>query len=119
MGNPLMSPPEVAIMRIPTAHSYEVPIYLDWGGWNYCPWPLEIAAVGRHWSKTHGAELVGIKPDGLEFTISRKPANHREAVALLKEHLGFAPASEALDREMAEELAAELLVLDSWFFWWD
>ena len=110
---------QVAIMRIPTAHSYEIPVYLDWGGWNACPSPLEIAAVGRYWEGTHGATLVAMGADKLEFSVTRRPANHAEAVVLLKEHLSFAPDNAELDQDMLEGLAAELQGSDYWFFWWD
>jgi hypothetical protein len=110
---------QVAIMRVPTVQSYEVPVYLDWGGWNACPSPLEIAAVGRYWEGTHGATLVAMGADKLEFSVTRRPANHAEAVALLKEHLSFAPDNAELDQDMLEEMAAELQGSDYWFFWWD
>jgi uncharacterized protein DUF4253 len=110
---------EVAIMRIPTVHSYEIPVYLDWGGWNACPASLEMAAVGRYWEETHGARLVAMGSDKLEFHVSRTPANHAEAIALLKEHLSFAPENLEFDQDMLEGAAAELQVRDSWFFWWD
>jgi hypothetical protein len=110
---------QVSIMRIPTVHSYEIPVYLDWGGWNACPPSLEMAAVGRYWEETHGARLVAMGADKLEFQVSRRPANHAEAVALLKEHLSFAPENLELDQDMLEGAAAELRVSNSWFFWWD
>ena len=57
--------------------------------------------------------------DKLEFSVTRRPANHAEAVALLKEHLSFAPGNAELDQDMLETAAAELRGSDYWFFWWD
>ena len=111
--------PQVAIMRIPTRESHTIPVYLDWGGWNAVPSPLEIAAISRHWGETYGAELAAIGSDTLEFTVRRKPASHAEAVALLKEQYSFAPDTWEYDRDMLEGAAAELRNGDSWFFWWD
>lgn len=108
-----------ALMRIPTPHAYWIPVYLGWGDWNAVPSPLEIAAVARHWGETYGAMLSAIASDQLEFSVARKPATHQEAVALLKEHYCFAPDTYELDRSFLEQAAAELLVLDSWTFWWD
>jgi hypothetical protein len=109
----------VAIMRIPTAHSAWIPAYLDWGGWNAVPTPLEIAAVARHWAETHGATLVAMTSDQLEFAITKRPSSHSDAVALLKEHYAFAPDTYELDQDMLQQAAAELQVVDSWTFWWD
>lgn len=108
-----------ALMRIPTPHAYWIPVYLGWGSWNSVPSPLEIAAVARHWGETYGATLIAMTSDQLEFSVARKPATHQEAVALLKEHYCFAPDTYELDRSYLEQAAAELLVLDSWTFWWD
>lgn len=108
-----------ALMRIPTPHAYWIPVYLGWGSWNAVPSPLEIAAVARHWGETYGVTLIAMTSDRLEFSVARKPATHQEAVALLKEHYCFAPDTYELDRSFLEQAAAELLVLDSWTFWWD
>ena len=77
--------PQVAIVRIPTTESHTIPVYLDWGSWNDVPSPLEIVAVSRYWGERYGARLIAIGSDKLEFTVARRPADHAEAVALLKE----------------------------------
>lgn len=111
--------PQVSIMRIPTTESHTIPVHLDWGGWNAAPTPLEIVAVSRYWGESYGARLTAIGSAQLEFTVTRKPAGHAEAVTLLKEQYCFAPDNWQNDRNMLEEAAAELLVSDTWFFWWD
>lgn len=111
--------PEVAIMRIPTRERYTIPLYLDWGGWNAVPSSRDLAAVARYWQETHGASLVAIRSDVLEFTATRKPASHAEAIALLKEQYSFAPDTWEFDQDMLEAAAAELRVNSSWFLWWD
>lgn len=111
--------PEVAIMRIPTAHRHTIPLYLDWGGWNAVPAPAEIAAVALHWQQAYGARLLAIGSDRLEFAVSRRPASHAEAIVLLKEQFVFAPDNWENDRSMLEDAAAHLQVADSWVFWWD
>jgi hypothetical protein len=110
---------QVAIMRIPTAHGYEVPAYLSWSENVDAPSSLEIAAVGRYWEETHGATLVAMGPDKLEFSVTRRPGNHAEAVALLKEHVSFASETLQFDQDMLEGAAADLQASDQWFFWWD
>ena len=111
--------PEVAIMRVPTTDSHTIPVYLDWGSWNAVPSPAEIVAVCRHWGEAYGARLTVIRSDALEFTVARKPATHAAAVALLKEHCCFSRDIWENDRGDLEQAAAQLLVSDTWFFWWD
>jgi hypothetical protein len=113
------SVPQVAIMRIPTPESHAITAYLDWGGWNAAPSPLEIVAVSRHWGEAYGARLIAMGSAQLEFTVARRPTSHREAVALLKEQYCFAPDNWDSDQTGLEEAAAELQVSDTWFFWWD
>ncbi len=111
--------PQVAIVRIPTTESHTIPVYLDWGSWNDVPSPLEIVAISRYWGERYGARLIAIGSDKLEFTVARKPADHAEAVALLKEQYCFAPDNWEYDRSSLEQAAAELREMDTWFFWWD
>ncbi len=111
--------PEVAIVRIPTTESHTILAYLDWGGWNAVPSSLELVAISRYWGERYGARLIAIGSDKLEFTVARKPADHAEAVALLKEQYCFAPDNWEYDRSGLEQAAAELRVMDTWFFWWD
>jgi hypothetical protein len=113
------SVPELAIMRIPTTDTHTVPVYLDWGGWNAVPSPLEIVAVSRHWGELYGARLTAIGSDVLEFTVARRPTTHSAAVALLKEQYCFAPDNWENDQQVLEEAAAQLLVSNTWYFWWD
>ena len=110
---------DVAIMRVPTPKPYAIPLYFDWGGWNAVPRSHELAAVARYWQDAHGARLVAVSADQLEFQVARKPATHAEAVALFKEHYAFASENWDFDQDMLEGAAAELRLRDSWTFWWD
>ena len=110
---------EVAIVRVPAASSEELAVYLWWGGWNAAPSPEMIVAVARYWKEAYGSELVGMGPDLLEFHASRKPPDHASAIALLKEHYGFAPDSFEFYVPFLEESAAYLRTNSSWGFWWD
>jgi Domain of unknown function (DUF4253) len=110
---------QVAIVRVPAASSDELPAYFEWGGWNAVPSTEMIVAVAGHWKQTYGSELVAMGPDLLEFHVSRRPADHATAVALLKEHYVFAPDGFEFDRESLERAAAHLRASTSWVFWWD
>jgi hypothetical protein len=109
---------QVALVRVPTAHSWEIPAYFLFGGWNFIATPEQMVAVAKYWHERWGAEICGICQGSLEFRVARKPASHPEAVALLREHYLFCSEIE-LDQDVLEEMAADLRVMDYWFFWWD
>ena len=109
---------EVALVRVPTPHSWEIPAYFLFGGWNFIATPEQMVAVAKYWHERWGAEICGICLESLEFRVARKPASHEEAVALVREHYLFCSELE-FDQEFLEGLAAELRVMDYWLFWWD
>lgn len=109
---------EVALVRVPTPHSWEIPAYFLFGGWNFIASPAQMVAVAKYWHERWGAEICGICQESLEFRVARKPPSHEEAVALLREHYLFCSEIE-LDQDALEEMAADLRVMDYWFFWWD
>jgi Domain of unknown function (DUF4253) len=109
---------EVALVRVPTPNSWEIPAYFLFGGWNFIATPEQMVAVAKYWHERWGAEICGICQESLEFRVARKPTGHKEAVALLHEHYLFCSEME-LDEDGLEEMAADLRVMDYWFFWWD
>jgi len=110
---------KVAIVHVPAHAPDELPLFLDWGGWNAVPSSQVITAVARYWNTTCGAELVAVGPDLLEFAIARKPETPDAALALRREHVLFAPDSYEFDRGELEKAASMLRVANSWVFWWD
>jgi hypothetical protein len=110
--------PEVALVRVPTANSWEIPAYFLFGDWNGNPVPAQMVSVAKYWHERYGAVICGIGEETLEFRVARKPATHQEAVALVREHYWFCQELE-LDQTFLEDLAADLQVSDYWLFWWD
>jgi hypothetical protein len=104
----------VHIALIPTSDRTEIPAYLHWGGWNACPEPHHHVAAARHWRDTYGAELISMASDVVEYRVARRPKDRAEATALAHEHHDYCGETEEL-----LPYAAELLVLDWWYFWWD
>jgi hypothetical protein len=104
----------VHIALIPTNDRTEIPAYLHWGAWNACPAPHHHVAAARHWRDTYGAELISLSHDVAEFRVTRRPKDRAEAMALARDHHLYSSEIEEL-----APYAAELLVLDWWFFWWD
>ncbi len=111
--------PEVVIALVPTRNGWEVPAYLEWGGWNECPDPVEHVAVLKLWHEQYGAALVGLSSDTLELEVSKQPASRDEAIALATRQYAYCPDIVEQGVGTIEELAAGLMVTKTWFFWWD
>jgi hypothetical protein len=111
--------PEVFIALVPTKISWQVPIYLNFGGFNECPSPDDIASVLRYWEESYGAQLACLTHDVLEMNVFQPPETREAAMALAREQY-------LIDRDIVEQgtqtiegLAAELIHSEHWFFWWD
>ena len=109
----------VAIVEVPTAHHWEVPVYLDWGNWNAVPKSTTLAAVACHWERRYGARLIAVGNDQPEFSIERKPKTFREAAHVFREHFLFGPDPVELKETVLAQYAADLMLADTWVFWWD
>lgn len=106
--------PLIALTRIPTAEHWRLPLYVNFGGWNACPRPAEIAAFALRWHRLHGARIACITEDTLEFTVERPPESFEEARRLAMEHVLF--CSE--DFGDLSDYIAQLRSARRWFFWW-
>jgi hypothetical protein len=110
---------KVHIVLVPAEHSYEIPAYLSWGGWNACPAPDYQVAAFRSWHQRYGVEIVGIGGDVINARATRRPTTREEALALAREQ--YAYCSDIVDQgvETLSLLAATLMADDWWYFWWD
>lgn len=109
----------VHIVLVPARASWEVPAYLQWGGWNACPMPGVHVAALRSWNERFGAELIGISPDVLNVRVPKPLADRQKAMELAKEMYRYCP--DIVDQGVGEVavLAACLMAHRWWFFWWD
>jgi hypothetical protein len=111
--------PEVFIGLAPTKVSWQVPIYLNFGGFNDCPHPDDIGTVLRYWQEKHGAEMMCERHDVLELRVARPPRKRQDALLLAREQFLFCQDIVEQGTQSLERLAAELLNATRWFFWWD
>ncbi|MFG1346891.1 DUF4253 domain-containing protein [Xanthobacter autotrophicus DSM 431] len=107
--------PQAAIARIPVSESWQIPLILDFGGWNAAPEPAEMAAFARRWKALYGAEIACISEDSLEFAVERPPSSFEDAKRLAFEHTLFCQE----DLGDMDDYVASLRTARSWFFWWD
>jgi Domain of unknown function (DUF4253) len=111
--------PQVYIAKVPTANSWEVPAYLQLGGWNECPPPEALVAISKYWHERYGAEIVSATGDVLEYVVSRPPVTREAALELAQEQFLF--CGDLIHQGMGNvtNLAAILLEGQYWHFWWD
>jgi len=110
---------KVYIARIPTNHSYEIPAYLKYGGWNECPAPEEHVAMLRYWAERFGSEIYAITEDVIECTVEAPPKDKETSMALAKEQFVYCSDIVFQGTESIELLAASLKDSRAWYFWWD
>jgi len=109
----------VHILIIPTTEGFEVPAYLNWGGWNECPPPEIHVAALRKWHEEFGAELIGLSGDVMNLRVERRPRTRDEAIKLAREQYKY--YADIVDQGMNDisTLAAGLYASNWWYFWWD
>src|SRR5262249_36957201 len=124
---PLQPFPQTALVRIPTPRSWEIPAHVLFGfSGDGVPTPEQIIAVARDWHERYGADICAVGHLALEFRVQRPPADRREAVRLLREHLLFSSLiSEAFGgrpdmlHEYLRDTLAELPRQTYWQFGWE
>ena len=106
---------------LPTTEGWRVPAYLNFGGWNGCPYSPAQVCMMKHWQEHYGAEIMFMGSDTVAMYVSRPPQDRESALRLAWEQfaycsdtIGVAPGIETL-----EDLAAKLLNSSVWGFWWD
>ena len=109
---------EVVIAKIPTENPWEVFAWLPFGGWNECPEPEIMMAVGKYWFQKFGAVPAVISHDILEF-VAQPLRDRSAAVGLALEQYAF--CNDIIDQGCQEVcILADMLAKSSvWFFWWD
>lgn len=107
----------IHIATIPTQDNTAIPAYLNFGGWNACPYPHVFVAALRKWRADWGAELVAITSDTLDVRFPRKPASREAALDLCFEMMAL--GSDTLMDGDPAQFAAEAMLSEYWQFWWD
>jgi len=110
---------DIEIALLPTAHGWEAPAYLMWGGWNDVPPPDELVAIFKRWSTTFGADVVSMTGDVVEMSVASPPTEDATAIALAREHFLLAPDNVWQGTGDLATLAAAVLDAPVWYFWWD
>jgi hypothetical protein len=107
------------ILLVRVEHPYEVPAYLEFGGWNDCPAPGLQVAVLREWHKEYNARPACITGDVLECVLVNRPQTEAESMKLAADQWIFCEDIVAQGTQTVRKLAMEIWRSPTWFFWWD
>ncbi len=111
--------PTIYMGLVPATTSWQLPAFLHFGDWNYCPPPEEHAAVLKRWQEKYQAEVVGITHDIIELRVGDPPRSREQALVLACEQYSYAHDIVAQGVDRIAVLAAMLLNGSTWGFWWD
>ncbi|MBD2176469.1 DUF4253 domain-containing protein [Pseudanabaena sp. FACHB-1998] len=100
----------MALMLLPTSHSWETLAYLSWYGGSKGAIPLL-----KKWHQLYGAELVCHYGTMLQLLISKRPSTPQEAFTLASEQVLLAPCTTLLSGVSIRDHARSLLQTDRWF----
>jgi hypothetical protein len=109
----------VNVGLVPTPKPWEVPAFLQFGGWNDCPLPAEHVALMQHWYSRYGAEVIGITSDVVEMKVTRPPMTRHDALALARDQMAYCEDIVSQGVGSLGALAATLLGASVWYFWWN
>jgi hypothetical protein len=107
----------IHIATIPTQDNSAIPAFLNFGGWNACPYPHVFVAALRKWKSDWNAELVSMTSDTMDIRFLRKPETREAAIGLYLEMVAL--HSDTLMDGDPSEHAATSMVSEYWQFWWD
>lgn len=109
---------ECILAEIPAKNPWEVFAWLPFGGWNECPAPDIMMAVGKYWYERHGAVPATISHSILEFT-ARPVEDRQAALDLGLEHMAFCSDCIFQGDLTVCRRADSLSKSSLWYFWWD
>lgn len=114
------SEPDYSLLFFPTSHNWELPIYMHFGGWNYCPGPEVQVAIARKWNAEFGAVIYQMNGVSLGYFIATPPPKEK-IVKLAVEQCLYCNdlLGSTLPYYTISELVAYLSVTHLWHFWWD
>lgn len=104
----------LAIVLLPTKHSYEAPAYLHWFGAESIGTEVVVAMLEK-WHERYGAELACHYGTMLQFYANSRPTNLDDALCLAREQELIAPCTTALPGVSLLDHALALMASDTWF----
>lgn len=110
---------ECFLLLIPDLDETTAPAYLRYGNWNEYPRVEEHVAILRYWRARREATLVAITFDTVEFSLPGYEDDAALAIEVAREHFSYCPDRVLQGAGSIQQLAQNLVVDNTWFFWWD
>jgi hypothetical protein len=108
---------QYVVLVLVSCEPWELPVCLQFGGWNQSPNSNAQSAVLRHWSKLYGAELVVAGGDFLEMRTTKALTPEELKTAAWEQFL-LADDIVFQGTKSVDNLAKEIRA-GHWYFWWD
>jgi hypothetical protein len=115
----LGEPRALLLGLVPTSEGWEVPAYLNFGGYNACPEPARQVAMLRYWHHRHGADLTTLTHRSAECLLTHPPASWKQAFILAQQQFEYCEDIVASGIGNLRNLAETLMDEPHWYFWWD
>jgi hypothetical protein len=110
---------KVAIALLAIDNSFDSFAYLNWGGWNDCPFPEDHCAIHRYWKAKYGSEVASFTGDIKQCIVSNPPRDRNAAMLLAREPYRYCYDIVDQGTGTIAALAASLINAGTWYFWWD
>lgn len=108
-------PGHVTLLFLAINCSWDALAYLHWFGADSRRRSANVIALGRHWQRQHGAELVAHFGTMLQCTVARPPDSLRAAWVLACEHDLLSPGTLAPSGTRLRHYALGLIGCQRWF----
>lgn len=111
--------PEVNLGIARIKEPWQLPAVMEFGDFNYCPFPDVHCAFHRTWQADYGAQICGMSGDTIECIVNNPPLDRETALELAWQQYWYCSDIVHQGCETINNLAAALLNAPYWFFWWD
>ncbi len=108
---------QYVVLVLVACEPWELPVCVQFGGWNQVPDPVAQSAVLREWSKQYGTDIVVAGGDFLEMRTTRA-LTPPELKTAAWDQMVFADDIVFQGTKTVDNLAREIST-GRWFFWWD
>lgn len=105
------------LLRVPTAHAWEIFAWVPFCGWNSCPEVPDMIAICKYWQEQYGAVPAVITYDTLSFYLPEPVTDQKTAIALALEQTAFCDG--VFEAGSPVYYAVTTLNSNYWRFWWD
>lgn len=109
---------EVYVALITGCDGWQIPAYLNFGGWEDCPKPEVHCALIKKWEGHYGAKILKISNDELVLAINSPPDTQELAIQASVEVLLYCTDHIPYSMQEREIYWVPFLYSNRWHFYW-